>query len=152
MVCRPFRPWPWLTVWCTRFYQAEPAPVVGTTKCPESLCLDFGVTSVRETCTVSSEDITPRSSLLQTHSPFPSSSPLLWFLASFEESLQVAASLCCSWDLPDAIPQFFPQMPGPQSRRSHRVQLPVSSSMSSAFPRLFLGRLPACPTNAISPW
>src|SRR6202035_5961857 len=22
-----------------RFYQAEPAPVVGTTKCPESLCL-----------------------------------------------------------------------------------------------------------------
>ena len=26
-------------VWYTRFYQAEPAPVVGTTKCPESLCL-----------------------------------------------------------------------------------------------------------------
>ena len=24
---------------CARFYQAEPAPVVGTTKCPESLCL-----------------------------------------------------------------------------------------------------------------
>ena len=27
------------TVWYARFYQAEPAPVVGTTKCPESLCL-----------------------------------------------------------------------------------------------------------------
>src|SRR6516162_2270163 len=26
-------------VWYSRFYQAEPAPVVGTTKCPESLCL-----------------------------------------------------------------------------------------------------------------
>ena len=27
------------TVWYARFYQAEPAPVVGTTKCLESLCL-----------------------------------------------------------------------------------------------------------------
>src|SRR5208283_1754378 len=27
------------TVWCTRFYQAEPAPVVGTTKHPVPLCL-----------------------------------------------------------------------------------------------------------------
>ena len=27
------------TVWYARFYQAEPAPVVRTTKCPESLCL-----------------------------------------------------------------------------------------------------------------
>ena len=112
---------------------------------------DVGVTFIRETCTVSSEDITPRSSLLQTHSPIPSSSPLLWFLASFEESLQVAASPCCSWDLPDAIPQFFPQMPGPQSRRSHRVHLPVSSSMSSAFPRPFLGRLPVSSANTIFP-
>jgi hypothetical protein len=31
------------TVWCTRFYQAEPAPVVGTTKCPESLCLTLAL-------------------------------------------------------------------------------------------------------------
>ena len=38
---------------------------------------DVGVTSIRETCTVSSEDITPRSSLLQTHSSIPCSSPLL---------------------------------------------------------------------------
>jgi len=53
---------------------------------------------------------------------------------------------------PTLSPQIFPQMPGPQSRRSHRVRLPVSSSMSSAFPRPFLGRLPACPTNTISPW
>src|SRR5215469_2377 len=27
------------TVWYARFYQAEPAPVVGTTKCPGPLCL-----------------------------------------------------------------------------------------------------------------
>jgi hypothetical protein len=47
--------------------------------------------------------ITPRSLLLRTHSPIPSSSPLLWFVASFEESLQIATSLCCSRDLPDVI-------------------------------------------------
>ena len=50
---------------------------------------------------------------------------------------------------PMLSPQVFPQMPGPQARRSHRVHLPVSSPMSTAFPRPFLGRLPACPTNAI---
>jgi len=38
---------------------------------------DLGVTSVRETCTVSSEAITPRSSLVQTHSPIPAGSLLL---------------------------------------------------------------------------
>jgi len=32
---------------------------------------DVGVTSIRETCSASSEDITPRSSLLQTHAPIP---------------------------------------------------------------------------------
>ena len=64
---------------------------------------DVGVTSIRETCPVSSGDITPRSWLLRTHSPIPSSSPLLWFVASFEESLQIATSLCCSRDLPDVI-------------------------------------------------
>src|ERR1039457_7722501 len=53
---------------------------------------------------------------------------------------------------PMLSPQIFPQMPGPPSRRSHRVHLPVSSSMSSAFPRPFLGRLPACSTNTIAPW
>jgi hypothetical protein len=38
MVCSLFRPWPWLRLYA-RFYQAEPAPVVGTAKHPESLCL-----------------------------------------------------------------------------------------------------------------
>jgi hypothetical protein len=40
---------------------------------PRVFLPDLGVTSVRETWTVSSEDITPRSSLLQTHSPI-----LIW--------------------------------------------------------------------------
>src|ERR1700730_11382197 len=64
---------------------------------------DVGVTFIRETCTASSEDITPRSSLLRTHSPIPRGSPLLRFVASFEESVQVASSPCCHRNLPDVI-------------------------------------------------
>ena len=48
-------------------------------------------------------------------------------------------------------PQFFPQMPGPQPRRSHRVHLPVSSSVSSAFPRPLSSRLPVSSANTIFP-
>lgn len=64
---------------------------------------DVGVTSIRETCTASSEDVTPRSSLLQTHASIPCGSPLLRLLASFEKSLQVATSPCCYRDSPDVI-------------------------------------------------
>src|SRR5260370_41252233 len=64
---------------------------------------DVGVTSIRETCSASSKDITPRSSLLQTHSSIPCSSPLLRPLASFVESSQVATSPCCYRDSPDVI-------------------------------------------------
>ena len=39
--------------------------------------------------------------------------------------------------------RIFPQMPGPMPRRSHRVQVPVTSSVSSAFPNKGVGRLPA---------
>jgi hypothetical protein len=81
---------------------SRPAPVVGTTKCPESLCL-IGVTSIRETCTASSEDITPRSSLLRTHASIPCSSPLLRLLASFAESSQGATSPCSYRDYPEVI-------------------------------------------------
>ena len=44
--------------------------------------------------------------------------------------------------IPTLSLQIFPRMPGPLPRRSHRVHLPVSSSVSSAFPRHSLGRLP----------
>ena len=64
---------------------------------------DVGVTSIRETCTASSEDITPRSSLLRTHASIPCGSPLLRLLASFEKSAQVATSPCCYRDSPDVI-------------------------------------------------
>jgi len=64
---------------------------------------DVGVTSIRETCTASSKVITPRSSLLQTHSSIPCGSPLLRPLASFVESSQVATSPCYYRDYPDVI-------------------------------------------------
>ena len=44
-----------------RFYQAEPAPVVGTTKYPESLCLRLALPHLRETLPASSGDVAPRS-------------------------------------------------------------------------------------------
>ena len=44
--------------------------------------------------------------------------------------------------LPTLSLQICHRMPGPLPRRSHRVHLPVSSSVSSAFPRHSLGRLP----------
>jgi hypothetical protein len=64
---------------------------------------DVGVTFIRETGTASSEDITPRSSLLRTHASIPCSSPLLRLLASLVESSQVATSPRCYRDYPDVI-------------------------------------------------
>jgi hypothetical protein len=45
---------------------------------------------------------------------------------------------------PTLSPSFFPWMSDPLPRRSHRVHIPVPTSVSSAFPRKGLGRLPAC--------
>ena len=106
-------------VWYARFYQAEPAPVAGTAKCPESLCPMLALPSSGSRATDSSEDITPRSSLLQTHSPILHGSPRLWLLSSFEESVQVATSPCCHQDLPDVILRICPVMPEPMPRRFH---------------------------------
>jgi hypothetical protein len=64
---------------------------------------NVGVTSVGETCTVSSEGVTPPSSLLLAHVPLPLGSLLLRHLASFEESWQVVRSPCCPREFPDVI-------------------------------------------------
>jgi hypothetical protein len=102
---------------------------------------DVGVTSIRETCTASSEDITPRSSLLQTHSSIPRGSPLLRpsglvrgvFAGCYQPLLPAGSSRRYSAN----------RMPGPMSRRSHRLLVPVSSSVSSAFPWAAEDWLPA---------
>jgi hypothetical protein len=97
---------------------------------------------------ISSEGVTPPSSLLRAHVPLPLGSLLLRHLASFEESLQVVRSPCCPRQLPDVISENLSLDAGSRTPAVHRVLSPVSSTMSSAFPKRRMGRLPAsCPTN-----
>ncbi len=97
---------------------------------------------------ISSEGVTPPSSLLRAHVPLPLGSLLLRHLASFEESLQVERSPCCPRELPDVISENLSLDAGSRTPAVHRVLSPVSSTMSSAFPKRRMGRLPAfCPTN-----
>jgi len=56
-----------------------------------------------DVCAISSEGVTPPSSLLRAHVPLPLGSLLLRHLASFEESWQVVRSPCCPRELPDVI-------------------------------------------------
>ena len=104
---------------------------------------NVGVTSVGETCTVSSEGVTPPSSLLLAHVPLPLGSLLLRHLTSFEESWQVVRSPCCPWELPDVISENLSLDAGSPTPAVHRVLSPVSSTMSSAFPTGKVGRLSA---------
>jgi hypothetical protein len=92
---------------------------------------------------ISSEGVTPPSSLLQAHVPLPLGSLLLRHLASFEESWQVVRSPCCPRELPDVISENLSLDAGSHTPAVHRVLSPVSSTMSSAFPTCGLGRLPA---------
>ena len=96
---------------------------------------NFGVTSIGEMWTISSEGVTPPSSLLRAHVPLPLGSPLLQHLASFEESLQVVRSPCCPRELPDAISESLSLDAGSPTPAVHRVLSRVSSTMSSAFPK-----------------
>src|SRR5512133_220832 len=76
--------------------------------------------------------------------PLPLGSLLLRHLASFEESLQVVLSPCCPRELPDVISENLSLDAGSRTPAVHRVLSPVSSTMSSAFPKQRMGRLPAC--------
>jgi hypothetical protein len=93
---------------------------------------------------ISSEGVTPPSSLLRAHVPLPLGSLLLRHLASFEESWQVVRSPCCPRELPDVISENLSLDAGSRTPAVHRVLSPVSSTMSSAFPKGRMGRLPAC--------
>jgi len=97
---------------------------------------------------ISSEGVTPPSSLLRAHVPLPLGSLLLRQLASLEESWQVVRSPCCPRELPDVISENLSLDARSRTPAVHRVLSPVSSTMSSAFPKRRMGRLPAfCPTN-----
>jgi hypothetical protein len=84
---------------------------------------------------ISSEGVTPPSSLLRAHVPLQLGSLLLRHLASFEESWQVVHSPCCPRELPDVISESLSLDAGSHTPAVHRVLSPVSSAMSSAFPQ-----------------
>jgi hypothetical protein len=92
---------------------------------------------------ISSEGVTPPSSLLRAHVPLPLGSLLLRHLASFEESWQVVRSPCCPRELPDVISENLSLDAGSPTPAVYRVLSPVSSTVSSAFPTGKVGRLSA---------
>jgi hypothetical protein len=116
------------------------APVVGTTKCPESLCLTSALPPSGR------RGPSPPRTLLLVHRFYrlirqsSSGSPLLRLFTSFEESLQVATSPCCQRDFPDVILRIFPEMLEPIPRRSAECACLVLPQPSSAFPIIRLGR------------
>jgi hypothetical protein len=71
--------------------------------------------------------------------------------ASSGESWPVATRPGCRWDLPDVISANLSPDAWSPTPASHRVHLPVSSPMSSAFPHKGRGQLPASPANTIFP-
>ena len=131
-----------------RFYQAGRHTGEETAKCPEPLCPTSVLPPLGRRDAISSEGVTPPSSLLRAHVPLPLGSLLLRHLASFEESLQVVRSPCCPRELPDVISENLSLDAGSRTPAVHRVLSPVSSTVSSAFPKQRMGRLPAfCPAN-----
>jgi hypothetical protein len=131
---------------------APPTSVVdhtGTAKCPELLCLSPGLL-------VSGwRPAPPRRALLLLHRSYELMRQTRSLLRIRVSTLHPAVLAGCCEPLlgtgffPTLSPQFFPQMPGPQPRRSHRVHLPVSSPASSAFPRPLSSRLTVLSANTI---
>jgi hypothetical protein len=142
MVCSSLRPWPWLQL-NARFYQAEPAPVAGTTKCPVPLCPTSALPPSGRREPPPARTLLPG---LRSYGHIRQSHVALLSFGSSPRS----RSLCRLQPAPAAHGIFptlslriFRWMPDPLPRRSHEVRLPVSSFVSSAFPRKSLGRLPA---------
>ena len=84
---------------------------------------------------ISSEGVTPPSSLLRAHVPLPLGSLLLRHLASFEESWQVVRSPCCPRELPDVISENLSLDAGSRSPAVHRVHRPSPRKEWVGFPR-----------------
>ena len=105
------------TVWCTRFYQAEPVPVVGTAKCPESLCLTLVLPPPGRRVP------SPPGTLLPVHRSYRLMRRSHLALLSFGYSPR-PRSLCrllpapaASGTFPTLSLRIFPQMPEPVPRR-----------------------------------
>jgi len=131
-----------------RFYQAGRHTAKEAAKCPEPLCPTSVLPPLgRCECHLLRgrypSVIAPTGSCATPVGLSPTSA-----LASFEESWQVVRSPCCPRELPDVISENLSLDAGSRTPAVHRVLSPVSSTMSSAFPKRRMGRLPAfCPTN-----
>jgi hypothetical protein len=89
----------------------------------------------REVLCLTSEGVTPPSSLLRTHAP--DQNPPAHFDSTYKAgSLQVVASPCWEMVLPDVISAILAQVPGPLPRDASLVLLSVSSQRVSASPPL----------------
>jgi hypothetical protein len=128
-------------VWCAQFYQAEPAPVAGTTKRPESLCLMLALPSSGSRVTVSSKDITPRSSLLRTHSPIPMPLPAFGKPPRARNLCRLLPAPAATGTFPTLSLRIFPMMPGPLSRRLAECIYLVLPLPQRPSPLVKLGRL-----------
>jgi hypothetical protein len=135
-----------------RFYQADRH----TAKKPPSVLSPFAQLRCYlrwgDVSAISSEGVTPPSSLLRAHVPLPLGSLLLRHLASFEESLQVVRSPCCPRELPDVISESLSLDAGSHAPAVHHVLSPVSSMMSSAFPTRGWVGFPRMSTNNDFSW
>ena len=106
---------------------------------------DVGITSIRETWIASCEDITPRSSLLQTHSSIPLA------LLSFGLSLVRGVSAGCDQPLLLAGPsrrylcESFPACLGPCHGGPMECICLFLPPRHRPSPVHYRGRLPACP-------
>jgi hypothetical protein len=142
MVCSSRRPWPWLQL-NARFYQAEPAPVAGTTKCPVPLCPTSALPPSGRREPPPARTLLPG---LRSYGHIRQSHVALLSFGSSPRS----RSLCRLRPAPAATGTFptlslriLPQMPEPMPRRFAECVCLVLPQHSSAFPIIRLGRLPA---------
>ena len=126
-----------------RFYQAEPAPVVGTTKCPESLCLMLALPPSGRRVPP------PPRTLLLVHRSYRlmrQSRVALLYFGFWPRSWSLRRLLpapAATGILPTLALRILPQMPEPMPRRFAECVCLVLPQHSSAFPIIRLGRLPA---------
>ena len=80
----------------------------------------------RDVVCISSEDITPPSSLLRAHAPLQDS-PVFFGLPYSTGPYRLLPAPAGSWTFPVLSPQFFPWVSGPLPRWASLVPLPVSS-------------------------
>lgn len=89
----------------------------------------------RDDTSITSEGVTPPSSLLRAHAP-DQNPPTHFELPYRAGSLQVVASPCWEMVLPDVISAILAQVPGPLPRDASLVPLSVSSQRVTASPSL----------------